>query len=247
MTSYTFIDADSILFTSVYGDKTTDSAMKKRFRDKIELIKTQTWADEVFIAVKGKNNFRDELYPEYKKNRPELPSETRRRLNIMHSYALEQGAVQADGWEADDQVVSWAYEANQQGIDTVIAGIDKDLLQVPGNHYNYGGRASKPIAEEDRWHYTSEEEGRERFAAQLITGDVTDNIIAIKGHGPVKANKAVKGKSKKKMMEAIIELYKKQFEDKWEEKLILNSNLIYMRRWLDDEFDYKLWLKDDTV
>jgi hypothetical protein len=48
-------------------------------------------------------------------------------------------------------------------------------------------------------------------------------------------------------MNVIIDYYKSEFGDNWETKLQNNCNLIYMRRWLDDEFDYRSWLKNESV
>jgi len=150
--------------------------------------------------------------------------------------------VQSDGWEADDQVRAWAYEAQQDNIPWVIAGIDKDLLQIPGTHFNYGGSDKKPLPEEKKWHFIDEVEGPYRMACQLLTGDVVDNIKGIKGIGPAKAKKLLTGLSKKQMMTEIVNLYQPEFGKDWEHKLNVNCNLVYMRRWPDDEFDYKVWL-----
>lgn len=239
---YVFIDADSILYRATYGPGVNDTTMRKRYRERLQYIRTHTFADEIFVAVKGSGNFREQLDPEYKAQRPKLDDEVRRRLVMIHEYALEQGAIRCDGWEADDQVVSWAYEATQEGIPWVIAAIDKDLLQVPGTHFNYGGTDKKPLPEDEKWHFITQEEGDYRFACQLITGDTVDNIKGIHGKGIKAAEKMFTGKSRKEMMTTAVEEYKKEYGNQWEHKLHTNCNLIYMRRWLDDEFDYKVWL-----
>lgn len=239
---YVFVDADSILFRAVYGDDIKDSLMQQRYLDRLSYIRTHTFADELFVAVKGFDNFRQKLDPDYKAQRKELDDETKRRLNMIHSYALEHGAVQSDGWEADDQVRAWAWEATEDDIPWVIAGIDKDLLQIPGTHFNYGGTEKKPLEEDAKWTFITPEEGDFRFACQLLTGDTIDNIKGIHRVGPKKAAKALENMNRKSMMEKIIEMYKDEFGDQWENRLHINCNLIYMRRWLDDEFDYKSWL-----
>jgi len=242
--NYTFIDGDSLLFRCAYGDKTTEAIMRTRWDDKVEWIKGNTWADEVLIAVKGLGNFREQLDPEYKAQRPTLDDSLKKRLNFVHSYAVDNGAVKCDGWEADDQVVAWAWETVQEGNEFVIAGIDKDLLQFPGNHYDYGGTTKKPMAENDRWHFTSVEEGYERFCAQLLTGDTVDNIKGISKVGPVKAKKALADKSHNEMMQTVCDMYKDEYSIDWKRKLHVNCNLIYMRRWLEDEFLYEEHLDD---
>lgn len=243
---HVFIDADSLLYRATYG-KVSDKTMRDRYRERLDYIRVQTFSDKDFVAIKGIGNFRFDIDPDYKGNRPSPEPEQKRRLNMLAEYALELGAISCHGWEADDQVIAWAYEAQQENIPWIIAGIDKDLLQFPGTHFNYGGTKDKPLTEEKKWKFIDQKEGDYRFAAQLLTGDTTDNIFGIKGIGPVKAEKELLGLSKKQMMERIIELYKTGYGTQWSNKLYKNCNLIYMRRWLDDTFDYSTWLKDEPV
>jgi len=237
---YVFVDADSILYRAAYKAE-NDSQMFKRYRDRLMYIKAQTFATDIFVAVKGFDNFREKLDPEYKAQRPTLPDDLRERLRNCHAYAKEQGAVQCDGYEADDQVRMWAYEADQENIPWAIAGMDKDLLQIPGTHFDYSGSENKPLPEENKWHFITPEEGDFRFASQLLTGDTVDNIKGIKGIGPKKAEKLLTGLNRKQMMNEIITLYNMEYPN-WEQKLYTNCNLIYMRRWPDDEFKYQEWL-----
>jgi DNA polymerase-1 len=242
MISNTFIDADSMIFKCAYGNPSI-SKMKERWKRNVDFIVNNTFADQYKIALRGKDNFRAEIYDEYKANRPQLDGSVVRNLKKMNDYAMEHGGgFASDGWEADDQVCAWAYEADKAGEAYVIAGIDKDLLQYPGNHYNYGGTVKKPMPEEDRWTFVSPEEGRLALFAQLIQGDKSDNIIGVHGMGAVKSRKALIGKTDSEKMYKIIEIYKKEFGDRWEEQLVLNGHLIYMRRWKEERFDHKAFL-----
>ena len=59
--------------------------------------------------------------------------------------------------EADDLVSIWAYEAIDNNEEYVICGIDKDLLQIPGQHYNYGKDTWQLVNEKDiSWRTTIE-------------------------------------------------------------------------------------------
>ncbi|MDD9803164.1 MAG: hypothetical protein OXU53_11530, partial [Deltaproteobacteria bacterium] len=99
-------------------------------------IEAQCFASEMKVAVKGHGNFRKDLYANYKSNRV-TKDDIKDYLNYGHKHMLEKyDAVQADGMEADDLVSIWAYEAREEEVPYVIAGIDKDLKQIPGNHYN---------------------------------------------------------------------------------------------------------------
>lgn len=60
----------------------------------------------------------------------------------------------------------------------VICSVDKDLLQIPGKHYNF---VKKEFCE------ISEIEGLRNFYKQMLIGDPADNIFGVKGIGKVKA------------------------------------------------------------
>ena len=63
-------------------------------------------------------------------------------------------------------------------------GIDKDLLQIPGNHYNFNKKTHR---------FVSDDEAHKLLMIQCLTGDRTDNIPGIKGIGPKKAEKILEG------------------------------------------------------
>ncbi|AUH49473.1 DNA polymerase I [Chromobacterium sp. ATCC 53434] len=84
----------------------------------------------VFDA-KGKT-FRDDLYPEYKANRPSMPEELASQITAVHDV------VQASGWpmlvvpgvEADDVIGTLARSAAAAGIKVVVSTGDKDMAQL---------------------------------------------------------------------------------------------------------------------
>ena len=92
--------------------------------------------------------------------------------------------IQADGMEADDLVCIWAYEARDMEIPFVICGIDKDLKQIPGNHYNYN-KKEHCFVDDDVANYN--------LMVQCLTGDNSDNIPGIRGIGPKKAEGILQG------------------------------------------------------
>jgi len=84
----------------------------------------------VFDA-KGKT-FRDDLFAEYKANRPAMPVDLGSQIEAVHE------AVQALGWpvleipgvEADDVIGTLAQRARRDGMRVVIVSTDKDLTQL---------------------------------------------------------------------------------------------------------------------
>ena len=177
------VDADSIYFRIAYRTK-KQHEIRKGIKDMLNDIMKQNESDKMMIAVKGRDNFRNQIYSPYKANRQPQPDDMKKALTYGHSHMVEKyGAVMADGMEADDLVSIWAHECRANEQDYVIAGIDKDLLQIPGAHYNFNKGIHRTV---------DEDEAHQLLMLQCLTGDSTDNIPGIKGIGPKKAEKILK-------------------------------------------------------
>lgn len=180
MLNKALIDADSIYFRAVMKcNKEYD--IRKSIKDTMDNIRRETMCNDPLVAVKGKGNYRKDLYDAYKANRKPLEDEIRDRLAYAHNHMIEaHGAIMADNMEADDLVSIWAYECMAKDIPYVIVGIDKDLLQIPGDHYNFV-KGTHQNVDTDTGHYN--------LMLQCLTGDNADNIPGIKGIGPKKAER----------------------------------------------------------
>lgn len=129
----------------------------------------------VLLSKFKQKNFRHKLYPKYKAVRKgrELPR------FIADGYRLLEGAEGVRsvlGLEADDLMGI----ASTSMTNTVIITPDKDLLTIPGEHYNPRKKSRE---------HTSWAEAEYRLAMQWLTGDSTDSIPGLPGCGPVKAEK----------------------------------------------------------
>ena len=84
----------------------------------------------VFDA-KGKT-FRDDLYPEYKANRPAMPDDLALQIEPLHAaiHAMGWPLIMVAGVEADDVIGTLAVEAQKRGVRTVISTGDKDITQL---------------------------------------------------------------------------------------------------------------------
>lgn len=132
--------------------------------------------EEYCIFLSTKSNFRKEINSEYKANRKDmLPPQW---LQQCKEYLLtEWNAKVREYYEADDLLGIYQTE------DTVLCSFDKDLLMIPGKHFNW-----KKQQYGDMTHVTPDE-GLLHFYSQMLIGDATDNVIGIRGLGPVKARK----------------------------------------------------------
>lgn len=85
----------------------------------------------VVFDAKGKT-FRNELYAEYKAQRPPMPDDLRSQIAPLHRIIKAMGLplVSISGVEADDVIGTLALQASKDGRKTVISTGDKDMAQL---------------------------------------------------------------------------------------------------------------------
>ena len=88
----------------------------------------------IVFDAKGKT-FRDDLYPEYKANRPPMPVELRSQLDSVHAIVRALGfpMLVVGGVEADDVIGTLAERAGEAGLDVLVSTGDKDMAQLVGD------------------------------------------------------------------------------------------------------------------
>ncbi|WP_231758891.1 DNA polymerase I [Microbulbifer elongatus] len=85
----------------------------------------------VVFDAKGKT-FRDELFEEYKAQRPPMPDDLRAQIQPIHDIIDAMGLPRLviDGVEADDVIGTLALQGAEQGMDVIISTGDKDMAQL---------------------------------------------------------------------------------------------------------------------
>ncbi|MCY4178378.1 MAG: DNA polymerase I, partial [Endozoicomonadaceae bacterium] len=88
----------------------------------------------VFDA-KGKS-FRNDIYPEYKANRPPMPDDLRCQIEPLHSIIKLMGLplIMHEGVEADDVIGTLAIMLTNTGKSVLISTGDKDMAQLVSDH-----------------------------------------------------------------------------------------------------------------
>ena len=138
----------------------------------------------VVFDAKGKT-FRDDIYPEYKANRPPMPNELRGQIAPLHKIVEAMGftMIVEPGVEADDVIGTLARQASQAGIPCVISTGDKDMAQLVDEHVTLINTMTRTAMDIDGV--------QEKFGvpASLIIdflglkGDKVDNIPGVPGVG----------------------------------------------------------------
>jgi len=89
----------------------------------------------VIFDAKGKT-FRDEIYTEYKAQRPPMPDDLRSQVQPVYDIIKAMGfpLLIIEGVEADDVIGTLTQEATEKGIDVVVSTGDKDMAQLVNEH-----------------------------------------------------------------------------------------------------------------
>jgi len=135
--------------------------------------------------------FRDQMYPEYKANRPPMPDELRAQIQPLHDVisALGLPLICVKGVEADDVIGTLAVAASEIGIETLIASGDKDLAQLVGDTVLLMD-SMKDITYDTAGVVNKFGVPPERMVDFLtLVGDSVDNIPGVPKVGPKTASK----------------------------------------------------------
>lgn len=211
----------------------------ENFKKDLTNMLDKLYCTEFMMVVKGKDNYRDEMYPEYKMNRHADPSKQNKFVPHIRDLAVFEGyAVYSTGREADDLMRIWAEEARAVGQEFIICSIDKDLRCIPGTHYimHYDETKQKVIE-------ITPEEGRRHYYEQLLKGDPTDNIPGVPRVGEVKAAKLLAGcVTENDFQEVIVEQYLMAYgHEHWYDYFVSNAKMIHLQTHLRDYFNCLDW------
>ena len=172
-------------------------------------------SEDYRVFLTGSGNFRYDIaksFP-YKGNRSGVEKP-------IHLYVTRErlvskwGAIVSEGEEADDLI---AIAATEYGPDTIVASVDKDMLQIPCKHFNFTTGV---------WTTVTEFEGLRSFYKQILTGDRADNIVGLYRVGPVKAEKMLQDcDTEDDLWDAVLKAYDGDLE-----RVVENARLLWLRR-----------------
>ena len=175
------------------------------------------------IILSGEHNFRKGITSEYKSNRIGVRRPTN-LPDVVCALRGEGNAIYYDGFEGDDTIgIRRTYWLGHEMV-PVICGLDKDLRQFPGFHYDWVKRTFSTL--DDRMALSN-------FYTQFILGDRSDNIGGFDGIkrssipkflAPI-IQEIVDSNTEEEMLEIVRRMY--NYEDF---RVLLNGNLLYLLR-----------------
>lgn len=187
------IDGSGYIFRAFYGlpplnapDGTPVNAVYG-FTNMFLRLTTKISCDYCLVLFDAKRqNFRNNIFPDYKGTRKEIPEDLIPQFAIIHKAveALNLNHLEMEGYEADDLIATYANQALSMGCEVVVVSGDKDLMQLirPGVEFY------DPM--KDR--FFTPEDVKEKFGVypdrvvdvQALSGDATDNVPGVPGIGP---------------------------------------------------------------
>lgn len=182
------IDADLVAFISAAASENENEGIARyRTNTFVEKILEETGADGYELYFSGPNNFRYQVFPEYKRQRADVPKP-------IHYKACKQ--FLKEDWnaiefrleiEADDAM------GIMQNEHTICCSIDKDMDMIPGWHYSWAiWRLGKEVRPAKKY-YVTPEKALYNFYHQLLIGDPSDGIKGAVGIGKTKAKGILQG------------------------------------------------------
>ena len=84
------------------------------------------------VIFDTKKNFRNDIYPAYKANRPPPPEDLIPQFGLIRDAvrAFDVPCIELEGYEADDLIATYTRQAITAGGDVTIVSSDKDLMQL---------------------------------------------------------------------------------------------------------------------
>lgn len=148
----------------------------------------------VVFDAKGKT-FRDEIFAEYKANRPPMPDDLRPQVEPIHEIVQAMGLplFVIEGVEADDVIGTLAHQATQQKMPVIISTGDKDMAQLVNEHVTLVNTMTDTILDIPGVH------AKYGFGPELmidylaLMGDKVDNIPGVPGVGEKTAQGLIQG------------------------------------------------------
>ncbi len=201
MKTITIVDTFAFFFRSYFAlpplksDEGFPTGLLTGFINFIHQLQKEHATDYIVFALDSKGpTFRDEMYEQYKANRPSPPEDLLAQLPVAIEWVEKMGFANLikEGFEADDIIATVARCGKEQGIEVKIVSSDKDLYQLIDDKRVY-------IYDWVKKNVIDEEGCIAKFGVppkyfvdfQALIGDKSDNVPGVPGIGPKTASKLI--------------------------------------------------------
>ncbi|MCH8501006.1 MAG: DNA polymerase I [Aliidiomarina sp.] len=138
----------------------------------------------VVFDAKG-TTFRNDMYAEYKANRPPMPDDLRSQIKPLHEIIRAMGLplISIEGVEADDVIGTLAQQAADEGRTTLISTGDKDMAQLVNEHVILINTMTNTVLDEAAVPEKYGVRPDQMIDFLALMGDSSDNIPGLPGVG----------------------------------------------------------------
>jgi len=135
--------------------------------------------------------FRNDLYSEYKANRPPMPDDLRPQIKPIHQIIKAMGLplIMIKNVEADDVIGTLSKEAASNGMDVIISTGDKDMTQLVDQNITLINTMNDEKLDRDGVKQKFDVYPEQIIDYLTLMGDKADNIPGIPGVGAKTASK----------------------------------------------------------
>lgn len=134
----------------------------------------------IVFDASGKT-FRDEMFPEYKAQRPPMPDDLRCQIQPLLDIVQAMGLplLQVKGVEADDVIGTLAAQASDTKLATLVSTGDKDMAQLVNEHVTLINTMSNTILDRDGVKQKFDVWPEQIIDYLALVGDASDNIPGV--------------------------------------------------------------------
>ncbi|MBA5778809.1 DNA polymerase I [Stappia sp. F7233] len=199
------VDGSTFIFRAYFQASTMDAKYQKRKSDglptgAVQIFCNMLWkllqegltpepGDEpthmAVIFDHSAKTFRNEIYNEYKAQRPEPPQDLIPQFGLIRdaTRAFSVHCIEQEGFEADDIIATYATQAAKAGARVTIASGDKDLMQLVGPHVGMIDTMKNKIIGEPEVYEKFGVGPDKVIEVQSLAGDSVDNVPGVPGIG----------------------------------------------------------------
>ena len=144
----------------------------------------------VVFDAPGKT-FRDDLYAEYKANRPPMPDELRAQVDPLINAVRAMGLplLRVEGVEADDVIGTLCRQAAEDGLSVLVSTGDKDMAQLVNGSITLVNTMTDSLLDRDGVKRKFDVYPEQIIDYLALVGDSSDNIPGVPKVGPKTAAK----------------------------------------------------------
>ena len=157
----------------------------------LKLVRDEQPAHIAVVFDAPGKTFRDDLYAEYKANRPPMPDELRSQVQPILDAVEAMGLplLRVEGVEADDVIGTLCARAQEQGLQVLVSTGDKDLAQLVTDKVTLINTMNDTRMDRDAVKNKFDVYPEQIIDYLALVGDSSDNIPGVPKVGPKTAAK----------------------------------------------------------